>query len=486
MINLKKINRVNLLHICLKVFIIYLLTIFIYFIVSVDSSSDQNIDLLTNVSLGNIEEVQALLSSSTTNDLEDALLVAMQNGDQEIVKLLLEHDVTFKKIQEGPLNAIDALIYNNDRKTISNIIEEIDLKHYTNGLGYHIWRGINDYIKLQQTLKSQPTLKSYPYWKLRIKKTKRAYEVSKYLASELASTGNLATAINLVCSSTYSNTNMSMLLPHINHLIRSSENLIPEMVVSCVNRGGKVNGNVVRLIISDKKMITKNIDASILDENYNRSRSIYIKSKVSLFDLSREPNNDNYIQHYFSSLTKDTSLKDKLGNYTTLNQHNANQKNQEGATQLMLSMLLKLHFYDAEDMRLQDFKARISSLKNFNLDANDVDRFGKHFIDYINFQELEGPMKLDIVNQYYPEAVREYINRNLSRYTYLSDEEKLITLIAAIVTNRVDVIDKLSEIDKARFKIHLRGYSNTSVASTVASNFNKDLWRKIYNIEASR
>ncbi len=473
------------MQIYLAAFILYLSVIFINFAISDTPISSQDIDLLTNVSLGKADNVRALLIDSTPEDLDEALLIAMQNGHQAIAKLLLDHGASVKQIQ-GNLNAVDVLIFNNDKETISSIIKFIDPKYYQKRLGYHIWRGINDYEKQQQSLNTQPSLKSSPTWKILIRDKERGYEVSKYLASKLATTGSLSTAINMICERTFPDTRWSFWLPHINHLVQSSKELIPEMVVSCVARGGKIADNIVRLIITDKKMITKNIDTSVLDENVTRVELKYKKSNTSLLELSNELDKDNYIHHYFNALTKNTSTKDGLGNYTTLNQYNANQKTQEGTTQLMLSMLLKLDFYDTKDMRLQDFKSRISTLKNFNVNANTVDEFGKTFIDYIDFHELEGPMKLDIVNQYFPDVVREYINRNLSKYINLSDDKKLVTLIAAIVTNRVDVIDKLSVIDKARFKIYLRGYSNTPVAYTVASKFNRDLAGKIYNIGNSR
>lgn len=469
----------------LTVFIVYLSVVFINFSNADAPLSTQDIDLLANVSLGKTDNVRALLIDNASDNLDEALLIAMHNGHQSIVKLLLDHGASVKQIQDN-LNTVDVLIFNNDKETISSIIVLIDPEYYQDRLGRHIWRGINDYVKQQQSLKTQPSLKSSPSWKILIREKEKAYEVSKYLASELATTGNLSTVINMICEKTFPSAPLSWWLPHINHLTQSSKELVPEMVASCVVRGGKIADNVVRLIITDKKMITKDIDTSILDDYVTRIKSKYKISNTSLLELSNELENDNYILHYFNALTKDTSAKDRLGNYTTLDQRNTIQKTPEGKTQLMLSMSLKLDYHDTEDMRLQDFKSRIQVLNKFNVDANAVDESGKTFIDYIDFNEIEGPLKLDIANQYFPGAVREYIDRNLSGYVNLSDDKKLVTLIAAIVTNRIDVIDKLSVIDKARFKIHLRGYSNTPVAYTVASNFNRDLARKIYNIGSSR
>lgn len=481
MISITKIIKRSRIQIFLVTFVLYLSVIIANLGFSDVAISSQDIGLLTNVSLGKTENVRALLIDGTLKDLDYALLIAMQNGHKSITKLLLDHGASVKQIQ-GNLNTIDALIFNNDKDTISGIIELIDPKYYQNRLGYHIWRGINDYEKLQQSLKTQPSLKSYPSWKISIKEKEKAYEVSKYLASEIATTGNLSTAINMICRRTFPSARWSLWLPHINHLTQSSKQLIPEMVVFCVTRGGKIADNIVRLIITDETMITKKIDMSILDESHARLKSKYEKNNTSLLELSKKLDKDNYIHHYFSALTKDTTLRDGLGNYTTLNQYNSNQMTKEGATQLMLSMLLKLHFYDTEDMRLFDFKSRISTLKKFNVDAEAVDDSGKTFIDYIDFSELEGPMKLDIVNQYFSKAVNDYINDNLSRYTHLSDDKKLVTLIAAIVTNRLDVIDKLSTLDRHRFKVHRRGYSNTAAAYTVASKFNSEIARKIYKI----
>lgn len=481
MIPITKIIKKSRIQIFLMIFVLYLSVIIVNLGFSDVAISNQDIGLLTNTSLGKTENVRALLVDGSSKNLDYALLIAMQNGHQSITKLLLDHGASVKQIQ-GNLNMTDALIFNNDKETISGIIELIDPKHYQNRLGYHIWRGINNYEKLQQSLKTQPSLKSYPSWKISIKEKEKEYEVSKYLASEMASTGNLATAINMICNSVFPDTQWSLWLPHIKHLVESSKKIIPEMVVSCVTRGGKIADNIVRLIITDEAMITKNIDLSVLDESHARLKEKYEKSNTSLLELSKKLDKDNYIHHYFSALTKDTSLRDGLGNYTTLNQYNSNQKTKEGATQLMLSMPLRLHFYDTKDLRLLDFKSRISKLESFNVDTGAVDNSGKSFIDYIDFRELEGPMKLEIVNQYFPKAVEGYINNNLSIYANLSDEKKLVTLVAAIVTNRLDVIDKLSTLDKHRFKVHLRGYSNTPVAYTVASKFNPEIARKIYKI----
>lgn len=457
------------------------------------STNNKPAEFLTSVSLNNIEKTIKLVDSATKDDLDEALVIALNNRDIDMAKLLIKHGADVSKNDLFKQNAIEVLLFSNEPEAVREVLGMLDVKQTSSFINKSIESIIRfqwDYTSSDSTRRKYAEIKK-PY-------IERRFKVSMFLINEVTDTDDLVWVFNSLCKKRagdiYDRYGYHVMRQIINMVNESSL----EMVANCALHGGRLAANIVDAFVESEDDINQPLHMSRYwgrnDAYRHWNKESDIKPTLLRIALTSEIKSFTY--HLVTKHAYSDEHVDDLGNIVNLTHENVRHIDDKGRTQLMLTMMMDLGKAEKDDARAHYLDGRVENLKRLGIDPHAVDDQGMRLTDYIDIMTLDGLSKINILGKHFPEYIDAYIQGKLKnkQMAYVEMDE---LMQIAIVAYRPKIIDAISKRDagystgrtkrgSSKPDTELRKYSPSFRTVTLAERYNKEAFDNLYYIAEER